>query len=106
MCVCAQGLCCLCNKLARHWFPPKTPSVLFRQDGANGAAVWMPYKLDAMSDKLEELTAARSAVLALEESDPAHDEAVLRLLKAEAAAGETFRGGSWCAVQPTRSCLA
>ena len=65
-----------------------------------------PYKLDAMSDRLEELTAARSAVLALEESDPAHDEAVLRLLKAEAAAGETFRGGSWCAVQPTRSRLA
>ena len=66
----------------------------------------MPYKLDAMSDRLEELTAARSAVLALEESDPAHEEAVLRLLKAEAAAGETFRGGSWCAVQPTRSRLA
>ena len=25
-------LCCLCNKLARHWFPPKTPHMQRRRD--------------------------------------------------------------------------
>ena len=44
---------------------------------------------------VEALVAARSAVLRLEESDPTYDDAVLQLLKAEAAAGETFRGGRW-----------
>ena len=41
------------------------------------------------------LVAARSAVLRLKEEDPTYDNAVLQLLKAEAAAGETFRGGRW-----------
>ena len=41
------------------------------------------------------LVAARSAVLRMKEEDPTYDDAVLQLLKAEAAAGETFRGGRW-----------
>ncbi|EOD04888.1 hypothetical protein EMIHUDRAFT_439092 [Emiliania huxleyi CCMP1516] len=47
---------------------------------------------------MDELQAARAAVLSFrDDRDPAYDAAVLRLLRAEAAAGEAFRGctGSW-----------
>ena len=49
----------------------------------------------AAQSRVAALVAARSAVLRLKEEDPTYDDAVLQLLKAEAAAGETFRGGRW-----------
>ena len=30
-------LCCLCNKLARHWFPPKTPHTMQRRRDTPGS---------------------------------------------------------------------
>ena len=44
---------------------------------------------------LEVLIAARRRVLALPDDDPGYDEAVSKLLQAEATSGEAFRGGSW-----------
>ena len=49
----------------------------------------------ADDSRVAALVAARSAVLRLKEEDPTYDDAVLQLLKAEAAAGETWHGGRW-----------